>query len=131
MWIVRIRKVSERNTCYCFGCSNVCTGFEIGFGNRATVSAWTNSLDVNEVVYDFDTRGDKDNLAFGGLYRADVAAYKRYGRGVKQWRARGAGQESAQTFQWRKGGGLEAVNQQDARYVSVLLVFESKVTPSV
>ncbi|KAL2629502.1 hypothetical protein R1flu_014188 [Riccia fluitans] len=44
---------------------------------KSAVSVWA---DLNESLpkeYYFDSRGDRDNLAFGSLYRMDVARYRR------------------------------------------------------
>ncbi|KAL3687491.1 hypothetical protein R1sor_013800 [Riccia sorocarpa] len=44
---------------------------------KSAVSVWA---DLNESLpkeYYFDSRGDRDNLAFGSLYRMDIARYKR------------------------------------------------------
>ncbi|KAL8464762.1 hypothetical protein ACS0TY_034316 [Phlomoides rotata] len=39
---------------------------------------WASSSTANEKEYYFDSRGDRDNLAFGSIYRMDVARYKPY-----------------------------------------------------
>ncbi|KAK6123611.1 hypothetical protein DH2020_042643 [Rehmannia glutinosa] len=39
---------------------------------------WASSSTSNEKDYYFDSRGDRDNLAFGCIYRMDVARYKIY-----------------------------------------------------
>ncbi|PIN25545.1 hypothetical protein CDL12_01738 [Handroanthus impetiginosus] len=42
------------------------------------VQKWASSSTANEKDYYFDSRGDRDNLAFGCIYRMDVARYKLY-----------------------------------------------------
>ncbi|XP_057804229.1 uncharacterized protein LOC131019658 [Salvia miltiorrhiza] len=42
------------------------------------VEKWASSPTANEKEYYFDSRGDRDNLAFGSIYRMDVARYKLY-----------------------------------------------------
>ncbi|GFP88473.1 protein nrde2 homolog [Phtheirospermum japonicum] len=45
------------------------------------VQKWTSSSSIsNEKEYYFDSRGDRDNLAFGCIYRMDVARYKLYNK---------------------------------------------------
>ncbi|XP_011072028.1 protein NRDE2 homolog [Sesamum indicum] len=39
---------------------------------------WASSSTSNDKDYYFDSRGDRDNLAFGCIYRMDVARYKLY-----------------------------------------------------
>ncbi|KAK9115859.1 hypothetical protein Sjap_014806 [Stephania japonica] len=48
------------------------------FGNerKSGVRAWEGSDSNNSKDYYFDSHGDRDNLAFGSLYRMDVAKYK-------------------------------------------------------
>ncbi|KAK6925447.1 siRNA-mediated silencing protein NRDE-2 [Dillenia turbinata] len=49
------------------------------FGSRKSgVWAWANSDTKPDKDYYFDSRGDRDNLAFGSLYRMDLARYKLY-----------------------------------------------------
>ncbi|KAH6815829.1 hypothetical protein C2S51_020649 [Perilla frutescens var. frutescens] len=43
---------------------------------KAGVQKWASSSAANEKEYYFDSRGDRDNLAFGSIYRMDVARYK-------------------------------------------------------
>ncbi|KAL0356389.1 UNVERIFIED_CONTAM: hypothetical protein Sradi_4085800 [Sesamum radiatum] len=42
------------------------------------VQKWASSSTSNDKDYYFDSRGDRDNLAFGCIYRMDVARYKLY-----------------------------------------------------
>ncbi|KAL3628942.1 hypothetical protein CASFOL_027988 [Castilleja foliolosa] len=45
------------------------------------VQKWTSSSPIsNEKEYYLDSRGDRDNLAFGCIYRMDVARYKLYNK---------------------------------------------------
>ncbi|KAG6676062.1 hypothetical protein I3842_15G134600 [Carya illinoinensis] len=43
---------------------------------KSDVRAWAGSETNPSKDYYFDSRGDPDNLAFGGLYRMDIARYK-------------------------------------------------------
>ncbi|XP_004299491.1 PREDICTED: protein NRDE2 homolog [Fragaria vesca subsp. vesca] len=50
-----------------------------GFGSRkSSVRAWAESKTRPSENYYFDSNGDRDNLAFGCLYRMDIARYKPY-----------------------------------------------------
>lgn len=51
------------------------TTYAIG-SRKSGVRAWTNSESKISKDYYFDSRGDRDNLAFGCLYRMDLAHYK-------------------------------------------------------
>lgn len=49
-----------------------------GTATRASAySSWANLDVAPEDMYFLDSRGDRNNLVYGGLYRADVAAYHR------------------------------------------------------
>lgn len=49
-----------------------------GTATRASAySSWANLDVAPEDMYFLDSRGDQNNLVYGGLYRADVAAYHR------------------------------------------------------
>ncbi|XP_052722907.1 uncharacterized protein LOC108345693 isoform X3 [Vigna angularis] len=53
-------------------------GFD-GFGSRKSrVRVWADSESNVTKDYYFDSHGDRDNLAFGCIYRMDVARYKPY-----------------------------------------------------
>ncbi|KAL9155477.1 hypothetical protein ABFS82_09G005900 [Erythranthe guttata] len=69
------------------------------------VSKWASSTS-NEKNYYFDSRGDRDNLAFGCIYRMDVARYKLYSsKKVSEQKY----------FRWNKRvGRLEGDNDIDA-----------------
>ncbi|XP_038687857.1 nuclear exosome regulator NRDE2 isoform X2 [Tripterygium wilfordii] len=57
-----------------------------GLGSRkSNVRAWADSDTKPAKDFYFDTRGDPDNLVFGGLYRMDVARYKSYNLGEAPW----------------------------------------------
>ncbi|KAI3454346.1 hypothetical protein Pfo_011009 [Paulownia fortunei] len=43
---------------------------------KSGVQKWVSSSTSNEKEYYFDSRGDRDNLAFGCIYRMDLARYK-------------------------------------------------------
>ncbi len=43
----------------------------------AHVSSWANADVAPEDMYFLDSRGDRNNLVYNGLYRADIAAYYR------------------------------------------------------
>ncbi|KAM3381481.1 nuclear exosome regulator NRDE2 isoform X1 [Capsicum galapagoense] len=43
---------------------------------KPDVRTWANSAAASDKEYYFDSRGDRDNLAFGSIYRMDVARYK-------------------------------------------------------
>ena len=43
----------------------------------AAVSTWASKELTPEDMYFVDTRGDRNNLLYSGLYRADIAAYHR------------------------------------------------------
>ncbi|XP_058722605.1 uncharacterized protein LOC131594475 isoform X2 [Vicia villosa] len=65
------------------------SGFH-GYGSRKSrVRAWADSETNTAKDYYFDSNGDRDNLAFGSMYRMDVARHKTYnpsnisGRDVK------------------------------------------------
>eukprot|EP01018_Ginkgo_biloba_P028678 Gb_12287 [translate_table: standard] len=45
-------------------------------GRSSKVKAWADSEAKMTKDYYFDTRGDRDNLAFGSLYRMDIARYR-------------------------------------------------------
>lgn len=48
-----------------------------GDATRDTGVAWAEQAASPEDMYFLDTRGDKNNLVYDALYRADVAAYHR------------------------------------------------------
>lgn len=50
-------------------------GFDVSV-RKPNVSSWANSNEGKSKEYYFDSHGDRDNLAFGSLYRMDVARYK-------------------------------------------------------
>lgn len=43
----------------------------------SAISSWANLDVAPEEMYFVDSRGDRNNLVYDGLYRADVAAYHR------------------------------------------------------
>ncbi|CAA2938938.1 NRDE2 homolog isoform X1 [Olea europaea subsp. europaea] len=45
---------------------------------KPDVKKWANSSTSSDKEYYFDSHGDRDNLAFGSLYRMDMARYKLY-----------------------------------------------------
>ncbi|XP_051123213.1 uncharacterized protein LOC127246064 [Andrographis paniculata] len=45
---------------------------------KSGVQKWASSSTSNQKEYYFDSRGDPDNMAFGSIYRMDVARYKLY-----------------------------------------------------
>nr|XP_010917280.1 protein NRDE2 homolog isoform X1 [Elaeis guineensis] len=51
-------------------------GWDDGASRKSGVRAWVGSDTKPAKDYYFDLRGDRDNLAFGSLYRMDVARYK-------------------------------------------------------
>ncbi|KAL5545147.1 hypothetical protein UlMin_008931 [Ulmus minor] len=51
-------------------------GFDDYGSRRSNVRAWADSDRKPSKEYFFDSRGDRDNLVFGSLYRMDVARYK-------------------------------------------------------
>ncbi|XP_023745641.1 uncharacterized protein LOC111893790 isoform X2 [Lactuca sativa] len=55
------------------------SGYEYGPSSRKqNIQSWANNATTSSAnkEYYFDSRGDRDNLAFGSLYRMDVARYK-------------------------------------------------------
>ncbi|GMH12003.1 hypothetical protein Nepgr_013844 [Nepenthes gracilis] len=60
----------------------------LGFASRkSSLRAWAGSSETKPSKdYYFDSRGDPDNLAFGSLYRIDVARYKLYDSGKRSER---------------------------------------------
>ncbi|EHA8588963.1 protein NRDE2 [Cocos nucifera] len=63
-------------------------GLEDGTSRKSGVRAWVGSDTKPAKDYYFDLRGERDNLAFGSLYRMDVARYKLQNRtefsGIKE-----------------------------------------------
>ncbi|XP_071702541.1 uncharacterized protein [Rutidosis leptorrhynchoides] len=55
---------------------------EFGINRKQSIQSWAKNHDSNlsgsNKEYYFDSNGDRDNLAFGSLYRMDVARYKLY-----------------------------------------------------
>jgi hypothetical protein len=49
----------------------------VGDLRRTAASQWTKGAAGDQAYY-FDTRGDRDNSVYGGIYRMDLAAYQRY-----------------------------------------------------
>ncbi|KAK9820400.1 hypothetical protein WJX72_009973 [[Myrmecia] bisecta] len=43
----------------------------------SAIPRWAAGVQPGEEVYFFDTRGDRNNIAYDGLYRMDIAAYQR------------------------------------------------------
>ncbi|KAL5995465.1 hypothetical protein ACLOJK_025527 [Asimina triloba] len=64
---------------------------------RSGVRAWVGSGFKPDKDYYFDSRGDRDNMAFGCLYRMDIARYKLYnpvkssGSRLYHWKQRNSG----------------------------------------
>ncbi|XP_072977344.1 uncharacterized protein [Typha angustifolia] len=52
-------------------------GVDDGGSRKSGIRAWAGSDRMPAKDYYFDVRGDRDNLAFGCLYRMDIARYKR------------------------------------------------------
>ncbi|TMW97049.1 hypothetical protein EJD97_006322 [Solanum chilense] len=50
--------------------------YALSASRKPDVRTWASSADANVKDYYFDSRGDRDNLAFGSIYRMDVARYK-------------------------------------------------------
>ncbi|KAK7314710.1 hypothetical protein VNO77_33237 [Canavalia gladiata] len=86
-------------------------GFD-GFGSRKSrVRAWADSEANVTKDYYFDSHGDRDNLAFGCIYRMDIARYKPYNplklsglhaRGLYWWNRSGS--------LWEKDGDVDALD---------------------
>ena len=67
---------------------------EQGHASRGSaVSSWADAEVAPEDMYFLDSRGDRNNLVYDGLYRADIAAYHRTDPGGI---ARGATQHHGQ-----------------------------------
>jgi len=60
------------------------------------VGSWANADVAPEDMYFLDSRGDRNNLVYNGLYRADIAAYHRTDPGGL---ARGATQHHGRQYQ--------------------------------
>ncbi|KAL9324380.1 hypothetical protein ACSQ67_009237 [Phaseolus vulgaris] len=86
-------------------------GFD-GFGSRKSrVRVWADSDNNVTKDYYFDSNGDRDNLAFGCIYRMDVARYKSYNplklsglhtRGLYWWNRTGS--------LWDRDGDVDALD---------------------
>ncbi|TKY44864.1 NRDE protein [Spatholobus suberectus] len=86
-------------------------GFD-GFGSRKSrVRAWADSEANVTKDYYFDSHGDRDNLAFGCIYRMDIARYKPYNpfnlsglhvRGLYWWNRSGS--------LWERDGDVDALD---------------------
>lgn len=50
--------------------------YALSSSRKPEVRTWASSAAANVKDYYFDSRGDRDNLAFGSIYRMDVARYK-------------------------------------------------------
>ncbi|KAL3374250.1 hypothetical protein AABB24_005955 [Solanum stoloniferum] len=50
--------------------------YALSSSRKPDVRTWASSAAANVKDYYFDSRGDRDNLAFGSIYRMDVARYK-------------------------------------------------------
>ncbi|XP_020231564.1 protein NRDE2 homolog isoform X1 [Cajanus cajan] len=83
-----------------------------GFGSRKSrVRAWADSEANVSKGYYFDSHGDRDNLAFGCIYRMDIARYKPYNplklsglhvRGLYWWNRNGT--------LWERDGDVDALD---------------------
>ncbi|XP_004515233.1 uncharacterized protein [Cicer arietinum] len=72
-----------------------------GFGSRKSrVRTWVNSEANTAKDYYFDSHGDRDNLAFGCIYRMDIAQYKPYNR------LNASGRRVQGLYWWNRSGSL-------------------------
>ncbi|CAL0322296.1 unnamed protein product [Lupinus luteus] len=83
-----------------------------GYGSRKSrVRAWADSETNTSKDYYIDSHGDPDNLAFGSMYRMDIARYKSYNpsklsglhvRGLYSWNQSGS--------LWERDGDVDSLD---------------------
>ncbi|CAN6465668.1 unnamed protein product [Victoria cruziana] len=87
---------------------------------KSTVETWEDSGSKQDKDYYFDVRGDLDNLAFGCLYRMDVARFRRY-----ELLDRSDHVVHSKSFRWdilnseRDANGMDSKAKAEGRYYSV------------
>ncbi|XP_068659851.1 uncharacterized protein [Aristolochia californica] len=101
---------------------------ESGVSRKSRVDIWARSGGKSAKDYYFDTKGDRDNLAFGCLYRMDVARYRlcnqtntsgSYFQVFSQWRKRDLAADSDGDGDSLDGKLREAGRYYSAKYVAL------------